>query len=829
MKRFLFFFIVFIAILWGVTHHPRFLLLQEAMQYKTADTDLLVDSDSTLGYVLTDNRWISFPLTPNIERIKIVTNAGITKENSTLGTEEYHYTLEYEIRGGQNNEILQQGNYFHLTRLTHYKDPESGQTHTASFYLDPELIPMDGRVMTIDQTDWSSRQQAEQIKIRLVKKDREVTDVLLRIYKIEQNAQVEELYNWQRLSIPKREKQARGNVYPYDFLSNEEKINLINRRWRPIGPLGVPGKDYRVRNLYTIKERNDEPVIENVPPVLPSISPQQVMTFPIPSGGMNLRFSLTPMDPDVETRRQSASFHWYGPTPAQRSKQEVSINKTGETIIESFFGQGLVEIRSEHSIIVTTQQRKEHNWVEWQPEPLFSRATLCDSEEGVSFTLSQVNKGPTPLRITLRAPVRNEPHGEYQIEYELLGSSGSKGIFHFKPLPSMYDRMLLSGLPIPVSDPVTYYWNLPSQVTGIRINSSTSVMVAVATRPSDLSHRVRVPEDYDRISITDTGRQPIWFPLLPDNYRDIFRRQRSTLLRIQQRPQEDDPDLLAGLYKYESLRPSLQWAGRLILLPPDQNPKLRKPDPASIYYPLMQGMNRMNFVDDNKVYVTRPRLLFFRNNEEVAEVLTLLLDGQPYFKTELHGFSGQIQLPTVPIGENRLTLKTKISEGTALFMNHLQLDREGYQLRFGNRLTTKGLQFNYHKINQGKEQLSFTFFSSTVTEQSIIRVHLLGESALVAESPRLDFSLLDRQFEIHPAELPSVKVLNFGKKLIGEGRKFFFPVGSDVPPGNYTLSVELEEGSEGYLILSRITPGTFSTHNLIREQQQQEASNAVRK
>jgi len=828
MKRFLFFFILFIAILWGVTHHPRFLLLKEAMQHKTADTDLLKNADSTLGYVLTDNRWISFPLTPNIKRIKIVTNAGISKENSIQGAEEYHYTLEYEIRGGQNNEILQQGNYFHLTQLTHYKDPESGQTHTAALYLDPELIPTDGRLMTIDQTDWSSRKRAEHINIRLVKKDTKVTDVLLRIYKIEQNAQTEELYNWQRLSTPKREKQARGNVYPYDFLSNEEKINLINRRWRPIGPLGVPGKDYRVRNLYTIKERNDEPVIENVPPVLPSVSPQHVMTIPIPSGGINLRCSLTPMDPGGETRGKPANFHWYGPTPAQRSKKELSINETGETTFESFFGQGLVEIRSEQPLIVTTQQRKEHNWVEWQPEPLFSRATLCAAGEGVSFTLSHVDKRPTPLRITLRAPVSNEPHDEYHIEYELLGSPGSKGFFPFKPLPSLYDRMLLSGLPTPVSDPVTYYWNVPSHVTGIRIKSSAAVMVAVATRPSDLPHSVRVPEDYDRTSVTDTGRQPIWFPLLPDDYRDIFRRQRSILLRVQQRPQEDDPDLLAGLYKYESLRPSLLWSGRLLLLPPDQHPKLRKPDPASIYYPLMQGVNRLNVVDDNKVYVTRPRLLFFRNNEEAAEALTLLLDEKPFFTTELHGLSGQIQLPTVAIGNHRFTLKTKISAGTTLFMNHLQQDREGYQLRFGNRLTTKKLLFNYHKINQSKEQLSFTFFSPTITERSILRVHLLNESALMTESPRQEYSLLDRRFEIHPAELLSVKVLNFGKKLIGEGRKFFFPVGSDVPPGNYTLSVELEEGAEGYLILSRITPGTFSTHNLIREQLPQEASNAVR-
>ena len=828
MKRILFFFLLFLALLWGISRHPEFFLLQEAMKHKTVDTDLLLNTDSSLGYVLSDDSWISFPLTPNIKRIKVITNAGVSKENSLINDIEYHYTLEYEIRGGQDNEPLQHGSYYHLSHLTHYMNPGAEQAHIASLYLNPDIIPVDGRAMTINPEEWSSPQQAKEIRLRLVKKDREVTDVLLRIYKIEQNAQAEELYNWQRLSIPKRVKQARGNVYPYDFLSDEEKINLINRRWRPIGPLGIPGKDYHVRNLYTIKDHEEEPVIEMTPPVLPSVGPQHVMTLPIPAGGMKLRFSLLPMEEDGVKDAGNVSFNWYGPTATQRSKREVSVHATEETVVESSFEQGLVEIRSERPYTITMMQPGEHGWVEWQPEPLFSRATLCAPQKGVNFSLSDSNNQSTPFRITLRAPLSDMTQREYKIEYELLGSPGGKGSIHFTPQPSMYDRMLVDGIKTQTSEPVSYYWHLPVDVSGIRISSSGPVMVSAATRPPDLSHLIRVPEDYDRTSVSDAGRQPVWFPLLPDGYRDLFRQQRSILIQLQQKPPEDNLDLLAGLYRYESFRPSLQWAGRFLLLPPDQNPGLRQPDPISIFHPLERGINKLNVIDDNRAYSTRPRLVFFRKNKEVTERITLLLDKKPYFSTELHGLSGQINLPSIATGDHRVTVKTQAPDGTELYMNHLQDEEAGSQLRFANRLTSQGLQFDYLKNNNQAERLSFTFFSPAATERTKIRIRLLGRPLLIAEGPSQEFSLLDRHYDVRAVKTESVKVLNLGKKMVGEGMKLFFPLGEDIPPGNYTFSVELNEGPEGYIIFSRITPGIFSSQKLIKEQPLQEPGNAKR-
>lgn len=814
MKRLIIFLILLAAAAVTVHRHHVFFLVQEVFRKQTADKELIADAHRNLGYVLSDDGWLTFPLAGVTERLKIVTNATVDRKHIKEYGAEYQYSLEYEIVGADQENVLKTDHYYHTTRLTRYTEPGAEDSHSAFLYIDPEKIPLDSRALTLNSLEWPMKEQAESIRVRLREKESRVTDVLLRVYTIEERTRAEELYNWQRLSIPWRRKQARGNIYPYDYLSDREKLNLMYNRWRPVGPLGTPGRDYRVRILYSLKDYEKEPVTNEEQQDIVFIDSRRVMTLAIPPGGARLKVICTPVEQEVKTEPDIVILNWYGMTAAERQVFRGRSDSTGTAVIESFFDQGLLELRADTPFRVNISQNESGHWGKWLPEPLYSRSTLCDQQADVQFTLSPMGQQPTPLRLTLRVPVSEDTPGEYAVDYEFLGVANGTGVLHFSPEPSLYDRIAVHGTEVPVSEPVRFYWHLPPQVTGIRLSSKSPVLVAASTRPADLAHYVRVPEDYVRTSVTDAKRLPVWFPILPDEYREDIRRQRSILLHVQQRPPQDDPNLAAGLYLYETLRPASQWTGRYLFLPPDPSPHLRDPAPATLYFPLRKQNNVLRFIDRDGVDFIRPRLLFFKDGKGADEKVALSLDGKPYFEARLYGPNGQFELPSLAVGTHTLSVT---SSGSAhLFVNHLHKDGAGQSLRFANRLTEQGVSFDYRKDSDAAERLSFTFFSAKATKRSIIRVRLFRDTSSSLR-PARECTQLDRRFDIRAAGRNSVHILALGNNMVGPGEKFYVQVGQDIPRGKYRIQVQLEDGPPGYFILSRTTPGVFFPRRLRRE------------
>ncbi len=52
---------------------------------------------------------------------------------------------------------------------------------------------------------------------------------------------------------------ARGNAFPVALLTPEEKHNLVRNQWRPLGPLGIEGRDYQSLVLYENIAEADTP------------------------------------------------------------------------------------------------------------------------------------------------------------------------------------------------------------------------------------------------------------------------------------------------------------------------------------------------------------------------------------------------------------------------------------------------------------------------------------------------------------------------------------------------------------------------------------------
>jgi hypothetical protein len=55
---------------------------------------------------------------------------------------------------------------------------------------------------------------------------------------------------FRRRSPDEQAELARANAFPSELLTEEEMMNIARNQWRPIGPLGVEGRDYKMLVMY---------------------------------------------------------------------------------------------------------------------------------------------------------------------------------------------------------------------------------------------------------------------------------------------------------------------------------------------------------------------------------------------------------------------------------------------------------------------------------------------------------------------------------------------------------------------------------------------------
>jgi hypothetical protein len=305
-----------------------------------------------------------------------------------------------------------------------------------------------------------------------------------------------------------------------------------------------------------------------------------------------------------------------------------------------------------------------------------------------------------------------------------------------------------------------------------------------------------------------------WFSIRPVDYQQRYKTQKTRLVFIQQRPPMDDSDLLLGNYLYESLRPSSNWSGRHLLLPPDPKTPLRAPNPQSVYHPILPGNARVQLHSSDLLRILSPSLVYINNNRAPA-ALHISIDGEHYFSARLFGSIGKVNLPPLAIGPHQM--KISVNADVQLLMNYLKREEPGHMIRFATHLPKEQVHFDYAKTREDRDRLSFLYFSSSTTEPSTIQVTLEDAHGTDHFVVHNQFTLTNRRFEINPTETAPVIVFNSGDARLGEGQRFFFPIGADIPPGSYKIVVNLEQGPGGYLIFSRVEPGTFSYRTLAKE------------
>lgn len=88
--------------------------------------------------------------------------------------------------------------------------------------------------------------------IRLLAEDREAgaLRMLVRVQEQRPLSERQREIGWERLSEREQEQLAAGNPLGPTLLSEEERLDLLVRRWSPVGPAGVQGRDYQRMLIY---------------------------------------------------------------------------------------------------------------------------------------------------------------------------------------------------------------------------------------------------------------------------------------------------------------------------------------------------------------------------------------------------------------------------------------------------------------------------------------------------------------------------------------------------------------------------------------------------
>jgi hypothetical protein len=492
-----------------------------------------------------------------------------------------------------------------------------------------------------------------------------------------------------------------------------------------------------------------------------------------------------------------------------------------------FYSGGLLEVSVDQPAVLNVFALEGNEEVRVTPEEILLRTYEIGASGDLTYRIAHSQGRSTPFRVDIR-PLRSPSHGASRtVRYTFLDQAGSKlssGTLHVQSLPTRYDRPLREREPFSLCEPRTFYFRIRPQVRFLRFSCDQPSLISAYTRPSGRSKLIRVPEDYSEAGYWDEEREPFWFSLRPLAYEDLLKDLRSFVLEVRLRPPEVNPYLVAGTYLWEDFRPQGQWLGEYILALPDEDrPYTRDEALVSTFKGLPSaGTAKVSITSGRGLRIVRPSLLFFSDNRHEPFSISLLVDGQPYFSRSVVGRKGLLRMPPLAEGDHWITVTNPV--GKQLLMNYVASEDTGRLLRFANQVSDEPLSVRYEKRSPAEENVSMVFFALMEPgKASTVRIRLTGTPPPTA-GPGRSFSIMDRTYVITPPQEGPCPVLNKADETCTGGRRLFFPLGEDMPPGHYEFEVTLEDGPRGYLTMARLVPGLVETRAIHREAHMTEPS-----
>lgn len=769
--------------------------------------DRLARSITGFVFKLEKDRWMTFAL-PASGTLRLITNAAAPHGVEPPPGEPFRYAIAYRLLDA-DGKLIEGKDYHQGATLTRYRDPGSDKTYLSSIFLDEPLVPLDGKIILIDLKGEIAR--AKKLQIRTASLPAPLEGIFVRVYRSEVLPVYKLKALWQRKRLDTRERLARGNVYPVDLLTQQERLNLMRRQWDVLAPQGVPGKDFYRSNIYILKEITGKPVyhFEEQYGLLPAglyVPAGQLGIIPLPQGGGRFRFRLLPLERGKEG--EQAELTWYGTRMGQQEKlTPVSPGKKSEAVLDTKLEEGMVVVSAPARLVVRAYRIiKTNGEVEEEeitPDEMSVGAYVLETGDTLEYRIFHHERRKTPFRIDLRSM---EGGTGVNVQYRFADKTGT--MTASAPL-SQLDYLTVQEMR--VSEKMSFHFRISPGVQLVRlVNNGPRVLVTAYDRPPGLVKKTRVPEDYLDYD-PERKREPGWFFRKSTAHDELAVGERLVWVRVQPRPPEVDEDILSGNYGWEQFYPLGGGRVRRLLLPVDADVGIglrRQAVPHNFTgVPRDRDFTVEVFHGEGGIIAARSRLFFADAWEtEGDNRVKLFLDGELYWQSLLTVPRGEMFIPQ--LGQGRHVLRFESSAPVKLYLNNLEPGELPLWREVRAAVMDDGLSFVYRKERE-EEMLSFRLFAPYgVTGR--VRLHVeLNNLRRRGDGPLVGWTFGRRVFDVEAAEGRKVFVLGSPLESVGEGRVIFFPVGGDVVAGEYRLGFRLEgmESSGYYLQVYRVTPG----------------------
>lgn len=769
----------------------------ETLLTKTTQNNRLdKDAKSKLTYLIPESNWLTFDIPSFTDHLKFLSTANLSLDTKVIeNISDIHYSIKYEFLD-THNKILGSNTHHLRTAFLLFNDDNKSLIEK-SFYLNTPLRPTSSETLLLSLEKYPD---ASKIRLKLETKDPRIVDVGLRNYYLENTPEYRKEIAWVRMSKSEQEHLSRGNIYSTQYMTQNEKENIVSSLWKPNGPLGEEGKDYQVRRLFVLTELDN---IHPYTPIQPNLYADENLsaTRYIKQGQYDIIF--TPMT--LTSVPASVSVKYYV-GPQLVSAENYTLNDTNKTIRFDSHEEGIIEITSTQSVSILIQEHKNNESLELPPMIAGEYYTV-DTNNTIDYHFYSPLKrfiriecrssNPSPTILTI-----NMKDKQNQTIQTILNT--------ITFIPSRYDYIEPF---IPQSEPFYLHIEIPAHIQSIELSSTKTIALRLASRSENMVYPIY---SFSADTHPEFNRLPGWFTLRPENFNNQELKDRKMTLYKQIHPPVVNPLIKIGEYDYEQLYPQGKWHGHSLLLKRPLGDNYIRPQSWKEIYTKVDHTKKTHLVfkDDIGLNETSPTLIY-RQKEPHFKPFSIYLDDVVVEHKALYGTSGSIQFPTTSLKEDHV-LHFEDQKNIDFFISNTSNASEVYLERNFIALD-KPLQF---KITKSYPEESLGFQLATQKNEAFkILPFRVDVQPIHAVSTKAYTSFTFHKYLLN-ADMTQEEAtpLMHRNKTLSVSDPMYLNLGENLNIGEYTVTVYPPHiSSKSYLFINHLILGTKAKLRISKE------------